>query len=301
MKAGITVLAVLVGLVGAAVAWSAGAKPGKGSFFGGGQIEAKYAPGFHPKLAWINLAVAKDGKTLTAYGDWNASCAGYPAPARASFVAKAIAPKANGSFVAVGDLTDSHTAGHYVLAGKFTSPTSAVGTGQSQFTFAAPDGKQYDCDTGQVAWQARDDAHTPSGGKAALKANTVYYGNVHGATGRLPFVLRVGSTGKTVEEAAALVDARCTKDPNYYAHADPIFAHVKIKPDGSFTSRSAYTDSLLGKSTGQEGRVTMTVSGKFGRSTVAGTWQVDVKIVLSASGSLVDSCSSGKMTFKAAR
>ncbi len=302
MKAGVTALAALLALAGAAVAWSAG--PGKGAFFGGGQIEATYTAGFHPKLAWINLAVSKDGKTVTAYGDWNAACTGYSAPARASFVAKAIAPKPDGSFTATGELSGANTTGHYVLAGRFTSPTSAVGTGQAQFTFLSrgpQTSRKYECDTGTVNWQARDDAHSPSGGKPSPKANAVYYGNVRGSTGRLPFMLRVGSTGKTVEEATALVDARCTQDPSYYAHADPIFAHVKIKPGGTFTGRTAYTDSLLGKGFGQEGRVTMSIGGRFGGSTVTGTWRVAVKIVFSSTGKLVDSCSSGAMTFKAAR
>src|SRR5689334_8936431 len=102
MKAGIAALAALLALAGATVAWSSGVKPGKGAFFGGGRIEAKYTPGFHTKLAWINLAVSKDGKTVTAYGDWNAACTGFGPPARASFVAKAITPKADGSFTATG-------------------------------------------------------------------------------------------------------------------------------------------------------------------------------------------------------
>jgi hypothetical protein len=129
----------------------------------------------------------------------------------------------------------------------------------------------------------------------------VYYGNTHGPNGRLPLVLRVGRTGRTIEEAAGLVDARCTQDPSYYAHADPIFAHVKVASDGTFTSRSSYTDSLLGKKAGQEGRVTQTVKGKFGKATVSGTWRVDVKIVVSAGGTPVDSCSSGLLRFKAVR
>ena len=150
------------------------------------------------------------------------------------------------------------------MTGRFTSPTSATGTGDSEFTFAAPDGKHYDCSTGTVKWQARDDAHTASGGKASLRPGSVYYGNVHGATGRLPFVLRVSSTGKSVEEAAALVDAPCTKDSKFVLHVDPIFAHVKIAANGTFTSHPSYTDSLLREKPGQEGRVTMTVKGTFG-------------------------------------
>jgi hypothetical protein len=203
--------------------------------------------------------------------------------------------------VAVGDLSGPHTAGHYALTGKFTTPTSATGTGQSQFTFAAPDGKEYDCDTGNLKWQARDDAHSPSGGKAALKPNAVYYGNVRGSTGRLPFLLRLDATGTTIEEATALVDARCTKDTSYYVHVDPIFARVQVGAGGTFTSRPSYTDSLAGKTSDQEGRVTMIVFGRFGKSTVAGTWRVDVKIVQRSTGALVDSCTSGAMTFKAAR
>jgi hypothetical protein len=45
----------------------------------------------------------------------------------------------------------------------------------------------------------------------------------------------------------------------------------------------------------------MIVFGRFGKSTVAGTWRVDVKIVQRSTGALVDSCTSGAMTFKAAR
>jgi hypothetical protein len=238
---------------------------------------------------------------VTAYGDWNASCAGLAAPARASFTAKAIALKPDGSFVAVGDLGAANTAGHYALTGKFTSPTSATGTGQSQFTFAAPDGKHYDCDTGEVKWQAREDSRAASGGKPALKAGTVYYGNTHGPNGRLPFVLRVGPGGKTIEEAAALVDAQCKQDASYFVHVDPIFAHVNVSSDGSFASAPSYTDSLLGRKPGQEGHVSMAIKGKFGRTTVSGTWQVKVKLELSASGAVLDTCSSGLMRFKAAR
>ena len=76
---------------------------------------------------------------------------------------------------------------------------------------------------------------------------------------------------------------------------------MKIRPDGTFTSRSSYTDSLLGKKLGQEGRAPQTVKGRFGRATVSGTWRVDVKIVLSASGTPLDSCSSGLLTFTAVR
>jgi hypothetical protein len=116
-----------------------------------------------------------------------------------------------------------------------------------------------------VSWQARDDSRAPSGGKAAPKAKAVYYGNTSGPNGRLPFVLRVGPNGKTIEEAAALVDAKCTKDPKYFVHADPIFAHVALAKDGTFTSHPSYTDSLLGKKFGQEGHVTMAIEGTFGR------------------------------------
>src|SRR2546423_1682804 len=130
-KASAAVAAAAITLVCAAVANSAGVIPGKSAFLGGGSIEAKYRPGFHPKLAWINLAVSKNGKTVTAYGDWNASCTGFGPPARASFTTKPFTPRADGSFVAVGDLSPSNTAGHYALTRRFTSSTSATGTGQS--------------------------------------------------------------------------------------------------------------------------------------------------------------------------
>jgi hypothetical protein len=300
-RAGIAALAAVFVLAGAAVAAAGGVSPFKEALLGGGSIEASFRQGFHPKLAWINLAVGKDGRTVTAYGDWNASCKGLAPPARASFTTKPFTLRPDGTFTVVGDLAASNTAGHYALTGRFTSATSAAGSGQSQFTFAADDGKRYDCDTGNVKWQARDDVHAGAGGKAAPKAGAVYYGNTHGPNGRLPLVLRVGRSGRTLEEAAGLVDARCTKDPSYYVHADPIFARVKIRPDGSFTSSPSYTDSLVGKQQGQEGRVTMTVKGKFGKTTVSGTWRVDVKIVVSGSGAPVDSCSSGLLTFKAVR
>ena len=246
--AGAAALAVAAVLAATAVAFAA--SPVKARLLGGGSIETAFHEGFHPKLAWINLAVAKDGRTVTAYGDWNASCKGFAPPARASFTTKPFTLRPDGSFTVVGELAASNTVGHYALTGRFTSATSAAGTGRSQFTFAADDGKKYDCDTGNVKWQARDDARAAAGGKAAPKARAVYYGITHGPNGRLPLVLRVGRTGKTLEEAAGLVDARCTNDPSYYAHVDPVFAHVKINRDGSFTSPAG----LHGRPDRQEAR-----------------------------------------------
>jgi hypothetical protein len=278
---------------------AAGVMPVKSGFFGGGTIGTTYKPGYQNKLAWINLSVAKDGKSFTIYGDWNASCQGFGPPARASFAAQGVRPKADGSFVAVGELSASDTIGHYAVSGKFLSPTSASGSGDSEFTFTNADGKSYSCKTGFVNWQARADAqYTSAAGQAAPKAGAGYYGNTSGVGGRLPFTLRVSADGKSVEQAAVLMDAQCKQDPKLYLHVDPLVAKIRIQPGGLFVSNPRYADNVLAKP-GQTVQVASHITGRFGKSAVVGTWHVEATILDAASGSVVDTCSSSLLRYKA--
>jgi hypothetical protein len=258
------------------------AVPPGGSLLGGGAVGARFVPLASYQLHFTTVTVQDDAKSVRFYGDWNGRCAGFDGAVTASFWQRTDV-KGDGTFKGKGPLESTSAEGTYEFEGHFTGSGSAEGTGRVQFTFHSGD-SSYTCDTGTVAWQVR--TSVSRFGRPRPEAGRAYFGNT---TQRLPMVLRVSRDGRTIEQQAALWNAKCKHNLAGLGRAtsSPSFP---IRSDGTFGFTERYTEAY-GDFTAH---ITSTHQGRFGLSTAAGTWRIRVD-VRDQKGKRVDSCDSKPM------
>ncbi len=258
------------------------AMPPAGSLLGGGAVGARFVPLAGYQLHFTTVSLANDAKSVRFYGDWNGRCDGFNGAVTASFWQRADL-KDDGSFKGTGPLESTSAEGTYTFDGHFTGAGSAEGTGRVVFTFHSGS-ETFKCDTGTVAWQVRTSVNTF--GHPRPQAGRAYFGNT---TQRLPMVLRVSRDGRTIEQQAALWNAKCAHNLAGLGRAtsSPSFP---IRRDGTFGFTERYTEAY-GAFTAH---ITSTHEGHFGLSTAAGTWRVHVDVRDSA-GKRADSCDSRPM------
>lgn len=285
-----TLLALLVALALAATAASApagsSALPPPNALFGGGSIGPAYALR-HGNVHFTSIRVSPDGRTVTLHGDWRARCDGLKAPVTASFVARDLPLDRVGSFTGTGPIETPLATGTFTIAGAFVEPRSASGSGSVTFAYTR-DGRTHSCAV-FVDWETR--AAPRREGRPAPVRGAAYYGVTSQS---YPFLLRVSKDGRKVAHAALIWDARCTGTPDgtggdAVAHATPIRRGSRFELAFAEIERPA---------PGQLAVTSSTLRGVFGEGSVSGVWSV-TRTVRSDDGTLLDSCSSGPVSFAA--
>jgi hypothetical protein len=272
---------------------SPAAVPQPAALFGGGQVQAAYDPhGFG--VHFVTIRIDRTGGTLTFYGDWAQRCSGIPDAITATFVAEQVRIR-SGTFSDRGDIRgQSPTAsGPFRFSGRFTSATSAAGTGSVTTTWRPGNGRTYRCSTGLVRWQARVTPGLGSTeGAAKVRKGRTYYGNT---SQNLPILIRVGPGGRRVVQAAVLWDTTCENAKSGLGLQTTMPPHPV---EGGRAEHVARYSEQRGYAPGQVTRVVSSYHAIFGSATVAGTWAV-IADVEAASGRRVDRCRSGRIRWKA--
>lgn len=274
--------------------------PKRNALLGGGWIAPAYAGASHPNLTLVNIRIGANSKTANVYLDLTAPCQGTYSAFKVPVTVKNV-PVVTGTFTLSGQMRDqdSNSAGQYTITGRFLSPTSAAGTASE--TFAYKNGATTEsCITPTIHWQARADANLSSApGKPAVRKGAFYYGNT---SQTYDMVLRLTPDGRHVAGAAALMDEHCSKDPaDYVFHIDPVASlSTAISSKGAFTDTVVIHNAAFTTRDGvaANGELTEKMSGHFGASSVAGTWQV-TEVLHDTSGAYLDTCTSKVVKFKA--
>jgi hypothetical protein len=274
--------------------------PKKNALLGGGWISPAYTGVTHPNLTLVNVRVSANSKTANVYLDLTAPCQGTYSAYKVPVTVKAV-PVAGGTFSLKGQMHDQdpNSAGQYTITGRFLSPTSAAGTASETFAYKNG-GVMESCITPTIHWQARADTNmTSAAGKPALRKGAFYYGNT---SQTYDMVLRLTPDGRHVAQAAALMDEHCSKDPaNYVFHVDPVASlSTAISANGSFTDTVVIHNAAFTTRDGvsASGELTEKMAGRFGASSVVGTWQV-TEVLHDSTGALIDTCTSKVVKFKA--
>lgn len=285
---GLPVLAFAwLSVAGRAAGDSRAALPSPGALLGGGAVGERFVPLANYDLHFTTVSVNSDGKSVKFYGDWNARCDGFRGAVTTVFF-KQVDLKKDGTFKGKGPLESTSAEGTFTFEGRFKDPGSASGTGGVKFSFGSG-GRSYRCDTGPVSWQVR--TSVDRSGRARPLAGRSYYGNT---SQRLPVVLRVSRDGRSVAEQAVLWDAHCKKNVTGLGRATGS-PPIAISSDGTFSFTERYTETYGAF----VARITSTHEGRFGRSTVAGTWRVKVDVRNGSTNVKADSCDSGLVRWAA--
>jgi hypothetical protein len=279
-------------VLGAALALVATAADGQaplpGVLLGGGRLGPRYVNP-HVDAHLTSLVTSADGTTVTFYGDWAARCPGQVEPITASFVARDVPVAEDGSFAAAGEFSGEDFDGSYSVAGLFTAPRSATGSGRAVVTLHVGD-QTITCTTPSVDWEVRGGARLK--GPARPVPSGAYYGTTSDA---FPLVLRVSKSSRKLAQVALLWDARCHSLPDGaggLADSPP----TTIGKSGRFT----VTFTIVGEpAAGQVAVSTATLRGTFGTGNVAGTFQATTRVQSFVDGSVLDSCSTGPVSWAA--
>jgi hypothetical protein len=225
------------------------------------------------------------------YGDWPARCAGRGTAIVNVDGVAALRP--DGTFSGSGTRARQPfaTAVRLTFSGRFTSRTSAAGSGRVTFALAGVT-PQTVCDSGRVAFQVRT---TPAPAAAGPpQRNTAYFGNTAKS---FPFLMRVSADAGRVLRAAAELNLACTSIPEGLFY--PAFAPAAPIGNGRFSGARTYDDDqFFGE--GKTGRVTSVLRGSFGQGTASGTWRLDAKVLDTNTGTVEGTCSSGTVRWAAA-
>jgi hypothetical protein len=287
---------ILLGLTcvlgGAALALGAttarGQAPLPGALLGGGRLGPRYIDP-HVDAHLTSLVTSADGTTVTFYGDWAARCPGLVEPMTASFVARDVPVAEDGSFAAAGEFSGEDFDGSYSVAGVFTEPRSATGSGRAVLTLHLGD-QTITCTTPSVSWEARGGARLK--GRAHPEPSGAYYGTT---SETFPLVLRVSKSNRKLAQAALLWDAPCRALPDGVGGL-AVSSPTAIGKDGRFTVTFTIVEEPAAD---QVAVTTATLRGTFGNGNVAGTFQATARVQSLVDGSLLDSCSTGPVSWAA--
>jgi len=295
LKKLVVTAAAVAAIAGGSMAAADVGLPARNALLGGGAIGKTFARGAHghPDVAYTSIRVdKKTGKTLHLYGEWPTACKGR------SFVTGVFdtvtSLGADGSFTATGTYPKNAFTPkgiRFQLSGRFTSPTSATGTGKLSFTFAS-DGKTRTCGS-TTRFEVRT---TPSvAGEPSPKPGAAYFGNTDDT---FAVSLRVSRDGASVAQVAEEGWLECTvptlKKGVYVRNTSPAAAIAK---DGSFHGVETFDDPVS-FGPGLVGKVHSEVAGAFGDGTVGGTWTVTSDVLDSKTHAKKGTCS-GKVGWAA--
>jgi len=268
--------------------------PAPGELLGGGSIGAGPTAG-HADIAFTTVRVAKDAKSVHVYADWPARCGdGRVVTANIDRVAPL---RADGSFVAAGLVTSTSAVGSFEVEGRLERRSIGgrnidAGAGSGRAELSARRGAATTCRTSTVRWQVRATPRVE--GTPAPKAGAAYFGSDDQTD---PVVLRVARNGRSLAQAGIEFGLDC--EHRRFLFGSEIVPAARIASNGRFSTVRRYatvvTDPRFGN--GRIARYTATFSGRFGASAVAGTLQVEVRVI-SAGGVPVDTCRS-RTTFAA--
>ena len=262
--------------------------PAPGSVLGGGSIGPTYIDP-QPNLHLTSVTASPDGTALTVRGDWSARCGTQLRPVTASFTAGNVPLLSDGSFSASGTFSVPGATGTYSLVGSFTAPLSVSGSGSARMTVGTGATASI-CKTPTVSWEARGGARI--NGRPRPQARKSYYG----LTGQaLPIVLRVSPNRYRVAQTAIRWHARCG------ASAQGVDGVALAPPAPTSTKgRFAVTFSSVGEpERGLVSLTTATLRGTYGTRNVGGTYESTTRVWDLSSGTLLDACSTGRLSWAA--
>lgn len=255
---------------------------------GGGNLGPTYADP-QPNLHLTSVIVSPDGRTLTVRGDWSARCGTQLRPVTASFTAEEVLLSSDGSFAASGAFSAPGGAGTYSLVGLFTAPSSVSGSGSARLTVQAG-GAIVTCKTPALSWEARGGARL--NGRPKPQARQSYYGLT---TQSLPVVLRVSANRYRVAQAAVRWHASCT------ATAEGLDG-IALAPPTAASTKGRFSVTFSSVDEPEQGRVSLTTStlrGTYGTGNVGGTYESTTRVWDFSSGALLDTCSTGRVSWAA--
>lgn len=287
------VVAALVALVvPAGASAAASAVPRAGAVLGGGFAPADLKS---PGLTMVAVHVADPTHAVVWLAPFVSGCNSGP-------IAFPVTVAADGSFrgtyrhkyVASADAYDANGGGPVEYSGRFVSPDEATGT----IRFRWGEGVNA-CDTGRISWQV---AARSASLRGAVAANALYTGTTSqpsvAVPVRLPMLVRVAKNGRAAT-VFAYINVFCRKNPKLEIGSGAFYAgpNLPVAADGSFKETSTFSDA-----TGTMAiAFTSTFAGKFEKTDVTGTWKLDATVKQKATGQVVDHCSSGPLTWYAAR
>jgi hypothetical protein len=283
---------VLVTFAGGAAAATAQAPERPTGNFGGGALAAPPKGLFGAGNAIVAVRALPE-RRLEIEATVRAKCAGGDI-----IVATKVA--ADGTFKADGSETQTPEPGDkvkttYKLVGAFTGERAIEGTLSATLAFSSDRAEKKTCKTGEVAWSAR----RPSGdlGDRDARPRAYYYGvTAQRSTGpRRPIVLRLSGDRRRISRALFGEQVKCSDNKRSIGIEAPR-TEVPIDSKGRVSDHE--TDKI------DNGETFTYIDDHFtatlGRKGAKGTFSLSDRTVDKVSGNVIQSCSSGTITWTAA-
>ena len=265
---------------------------GQGPLLGGGTIGL----GALIPSDMIRLRLAADGTQLNFIGAVSTLCdddAGASMSAGAYNIPLGADGKFAGSVPTQSTGGAGSTSGTWSYSGTVVGGDSATGTARLQFTITYNDGRKVDCDSGKITWTVRDPNKKPGAG--TLRKNARYYG-IRPDTKALAF--RTTTDGKSISNFGfenTFLAEHCKEGGGFLDPGAFDIRAIKIK-EGKFSYKKTFTENYGG---GATARITIRLSGKFGKSRVSG--KLYYRVEGSQDGKLVSDCQTPTMPWNAER
>jgi hypothetical protein len=259
--------------------------------FGGGALAAPPKDLFGAGNAVVGLRALGE-RRLEIEATVRARCTGGDITAEAKIAA-------DGTFEADGTETQEPNPNEkvtttYELAGTFTSADAVEGTVSARLERSV-EGRIETCRTGKVRFGARRPG-SEIGERGAAPASR-YYGTTaqRGVGPRRPIVLRISGDGRLISRALFGEQVRCSDGKRSIGIEAPS-TNVKIGRGGRASDHEKYTIDNGATKTYVDDRFTALV----GRDGAKGTFSLSDHTVDKASGNILQSCTSGSITWTAA-
>lgn len=269
--------------------------------YGGGWIESRYSASTEP-VAFVN--VIRHGSTVDFYGDVNGVCQAGASTFHEilSFYPSKV-PLHAGRFSATGTTAGSGSQGTpgmtYTLSGRALSDSRVSGSAQVHGSYTVPGRGQVTCASQTYSYTVLDP--TQAGLRGTLTAAGAYYGNQYTRNARFPFLLRVGATMRTIEEARVETLMTCSSGVPVSGGSfvyQPLLYNDAIKPSASFDDTDNWTQAMPGLS-GYTAATHSEIKGRFGSRRLVGSWQIEMTVTNDATHQVVGVCTSGDMPYEA--
>jgi hypothetical protein len=283
------VLVTFAGGAGAALAQAPERLTGN---FGGGALAAPPKGLFGPGNAVIALRALSE-RRLEIEATVRAKCAGGDIQVDAKIAA-------DGSFSADGTASQTPAPGDkvrttYQLAGAFTGERAVEGTMSATLVFSSDRAERKTCKTGEIAWSAR----RPNGdlGARDVRPRARYFGvTAQRSTGpRRPIVLRLSGDRRRISRALFGEQVRCSDDKRSIGIEAPR-TNISIDSHGRVSDHE--TDKI------DNGETFTYIDDHFtatlGRRGAKGTFSLSDRTLDKVTGNVIQSCSSGTITWTAA-
>lgn len=281
--------AVTAGVVAASPAIAQAPEKPAGNF-GGGALVAPPKDLFGAGNAIVALR-ALDKRKLEIEATVRAKCTG-------GDISDEVTIAADGTFSADGTATqnpspDEKVTTKYKLSGAFTSASAVAGRLSATLTRTARGRKQI-CRTGTVKFGARRPGNTI--GTRGAEGAARYHGTTaqRGVGPRRPIVLRISGDGKRITRALFGEQVKCSDGTRSIGIEAPS-TNVAISRTGRVKDREKYTIDNGATRTYVEDAFTAVI----GRRGAKGTFSLSDRTVDKATGNVIQTCRSGKVTWRA--